>query len=778
MGFLDRFRKGPVPTETTQPHGAVGRGHTDGFLDYEELNTELVGAQGLKIFDKMYRTDGDVRQVVQLVSNPISGGTWQSNPYGGKEANERARYLADFVWWALMEVMSPNWPAHLQQLLPILIRSGYTPYQILWMRQEYKGKTVIVPRKLDLRLPRTIYKWHQDKYGDLFSIIQQLPVPLSQIAVDAQPETPQSGLSVGEVELRARDLVYYRVGAEGDNWEGVSLLRPAYKHWKLKDAIERIDAIAQEREAMGVPICYPPMSATDDQLDAMETVLANMRTNEQGYIIAPGPKAGAGAADGTGWLIEVLGYDRTGSGRDPQPSLEYHTRKIAAAFISEFMRLGHGQSGARATAQVQAEPFQMSVEALTTIVEHVLNEQLVKPLIAYNFPDATEVPRLKMSQVDSTSLTQLADYILKLTQVGALLPDQPLEDFLRARADLPPADPEVVAQRKAKADEKIRREIVTGGGQNGDAQGQTANSAGKKAAAGKHGTKNAPAKDATTGRLEAWDDGVVTLARMRGIKHREFMPVGDDGKRVRYRDLDQYEQVCNMDGIEDYLDDLPDDFRRQAQGDVMRVAVAHAIAKNDSKADQTAAIQKLRQKLLSAMGDCYARGMGDASTELEQVTGVGSSVQLASNTVRDRGPSGLNDRVDHAVRSITSAVELAADSARLNHGDSPARVQAAAETAGESALRQVAQHHGQGSYMQGRHDVILEANSANDLIGVRYTAILDDNTCGTCDEADDGVVRRIDDPVRLDRRPPNRHCESTASGRNHCRCFEVPALME
>jgi hypothetical protein len=238
-------------------------------------------------------------------------------------------------------------------------------------------------------------------------------------------------------------MVYYRLGAEGDNWEGVSLLRPAYKHWYLKDKIERIDAIAQEREAMGVPICYPPLGATDDQLDAMEGVLGNMRTNEQGYIIAPGPKAGAGAPEGTGWLIEVIGYDRTGSGRDPQPSLEYHTQKIAAAFISEFLRLGHGQSGARATAQVQAEPFQMSVESLTTIIERRIERGIVKPLIAYNFKDETEIPYLKMSQVDSTSLTQLADYILKLVQVGALIPDQKLEEFLRERADLPPADPEV-----------------------------------------------------------------------------------------------------------------------------------------------------------------------------------------------------------------------------------------------------------------------------------------------------------------------------------------------
>jgi hypothetical protein len=185
MSFLDRWRKGPPPTETTQPHGAVGRGHTDGFLDFEELNTDLQGAKGLKVFDKMYRTDGDVRQVVQLVSDPIISGTWVVNPKGGESATDRAQYLAKFIEWALFEVMAPNLVSHLSQMLPILIRSGFCPYEIIWMREEYEGKTVVVPRKLDVRLPRTIYRWHQDKFGDLVSVVQQLKVPPGQQAVDS-----------------------------------------------------------------------------------------------------------------------------------------------------------------------------------------------------------------------------------------------------------------------------------------------------------------------------------------------------------------------------------------------------------------------------------------------------------------------------------------------------------------------------------------------------------------------------------------------------------------
>jgi len=42
-------------------------------------------------------------------------------------------------------------------------------------------------------------------------------------------------------------------GKEGENWEGVSLLRPAYKPWFMKSTLEKIDAIAHERQSLGVP---------------------------------------------------------------------------------------------------------------------------------------------------------------------------------------------------------------------------------------------------------------------------------------------------------------------------------------------------------------------------------------------------------------------------------------------------------------------------------------------------------------------------------------------
>lgn len=797
MGLLDRFRPQASAIGVTladappdddvesvgnlnvPPRGTSGRGHTHGFLDFEEFNQELIHPRGHEVFDEMYRTDGDVRQVVSLAFNPIVAGTWAMQPAGGENATDDARDDAEFAWWALTEQMEPNLIGHFIEFLPVLLRSGMAPGEVAWKSVRYKGDLVVVPRTIALRLPRSIQQFEQTEYGALRRIKQQLPA--SRAAVAARESGIESNHTdedgdPGYVWLNAKDLVYYRLGAEGDNWEGVSLLRPAYKHWRYKDAIERIDAIAQEREALGIPICYPPMGASSEQLDAMEEILIAMRSNEEGYILAPGPKSGAGMApEGQGWLVEVIGYDRTGSGRDPQPSLEYHTLKISAAFIAEFMRLGHGATGARATAQVQADPHLMSIEAITTVIENTLNP-LVQKVVAANRPGRTEFPKLKMSLVDSTSLAQLADFVQKLTQIGALLPDQQLEDFLRARADLPPANPESVRKR-AKNDDQLRRDIVMGPKpEEGAPDGKANDKPGKK-----HGTKTAPGTNPGgrggpnrgAARDAAEDhDGTVTLAY-------EYDEATGRELWMR-RDPRWYELFVDYHGLDEQFELAPERMTTLCSGDVMALAKAMYDETTPlGDVGDRSRVSGLTTNIFTVLSEGYAYGERSVLDEIQaQLLPTEDVSMLSAVGARARGGA-LMERATLAAEEVEHSMRRAMLGAELSHGKG-AVVQEAAEKAGQAALRRAGHDHAVAAILHGRHDTgqrMMAEDNGIQVVGVRYSAILDRGTCPACYEADDGQVRDFDDPVRLDRMPPNRHCHSTASGHNRCRCFEVYEAM-
>src|SRR4051812_1440203 len=103
MGFLDKYRKKPPASPSRQS----GRDHTNGFLNFEELNTDLVGAAGYAIYDLMYRTDPDCRKSLAMFFNPVVSGTWTVSPFGGDDATDADVKAAKALEWAFFEYMKP-----------------------------------------------------------------------------------------------------------------------------------------------------------------------------------------------------------------------------------------------------------------------------------------------------------------------------------------------------------------------------------------------------------------------------------------------------------------------------------------------------------------------------------------------------------------------------------------------------------------------------------------------------------------------------------------------
>lgn len=704
MGFLDRLRT-TQPSRT--PRGDSGRGHVDGFLALEELNAALRGTAGLQIFDKMYRTDPDVRRSVAMVTNPIVGGTWSVEPYGGDEAEERDREVAAFVEWALWQVMRPGLARHLAEALPVLIRSGFAAFEQVWSATDYQGKDVLVPQTLGLRLPRTIARFMQDDAGQLTEIVQW----------------PAAGR---EVTLPAADLVYYRLGAEGDNWEGTSLLRPVYKSWFLKDKIERLDAIAIERESTGVPIAYPPQSGVSDEvLDDVESALANLRTNEQGYLISPGPHA-QHAEKGQGWIFEILSA-KAGEQRSTESSLNYHSSKIAAGFIAEFMRLGQENVGARATADVQQNPFLAGVEAIAGEIEETLNEQLVARLVALNY-EVEEPPRLTMSLVDSTSLEQLASYVGTLAEKGVLQPDPDLEDYLRARADLPPADAEVRDQKQQASQAALQR----------------------LAAPFTEPSEPQAAPPAPAPTTEPPEDGSAA--------QKADAPEPRWGRELRW-----WEKHLRLEVIDTAIGGARERFEAAAGEAARELARAYAQAALAGREQAPKAGEALGEAIGGVLDELYRTGTATVEAELDAQRSQSSApiTQIADSPL-----SAIRRRARLAADSIAARIWQAVSRSVLAKPGDEAAAQAAGEGEAAAALRAEAQLHASAALNLGRSDA-ADAN-AETIAGSRYTSILDPRRCQSCATADDDILRPLDDPVRLARKPPNPDC----FGGDRCRCVE------
>ncbi len=726
LGILDRFRKTQPPKAA---QGRSGRAHAEGYLELEELNIELQGQAGLRIFDEMYRTDPDVRRSLAMVCNPIIAGLWTVEPFGGDDADEQAVQQARAVEWALFEFLRPNLTAHLAESLPLFTRSGFAPFELVWGATEYEGEQMLLPRRLDTRLPRTVWRWVQDELGELKEIEQFVP-----------GWTADSSHPSGKLTIPARDLVYYRVGAEGDNWEGVSLLRPAYKPWYLKDKIERLDAIAQEREATGIPVVYPPANASDEQLDAVEEAMAALKAGEEAYVVMPGPHAQDLKDDPhMGWRLDVLGLSGGSGGggtRDAQPSLSYHSDKIAAAVVAEFMRLGQAGEGARATADVQQDPFYAGVEALSAIVEDQWNEQVIPRIIALNFAAAEGAPKLSMDKADSTALTELQTFVSGLVGSNALTADDPLEDWLRERADLPPVDP---AERERRKKLREQREQA-------EADGML------------KANEEAPSRPGEKGeeRVVEREDPDPEDGR-RKVKSRTKETVTRFSREDS--ELREWERTVSLDEIEEAIFGARDRLAGSAGAELRAVAaeIARAVAAGEQAEPDT---EGLQSALADELTSLYALGRQTVADELARQ----GAAEAPAGFARDRDRESLTTRARVATHGIVARILQAVFRRHLaGHDDLPV----VAEAEAGAAMKAEALVHAAPALNLGRSD---EADERSDEIrGSRYTSILDPNRCERCAGADDDVLRPLADPVRLARKPPNPDCE----GGDRCRCLEA-----
>lgn len=834
MGLLDRLRRKP---KLDNPRGRSGRRHTNGFLQVEETNADLVGHAGLEKFDLMYRTDPDIKRVVAMTANPLIGASWQveaprpslaatkqreqqqqaaaaaveeqlaaaTPPPAGKELadapepsargnsqpeklrpepvdatpvdpeQEAAEQLADDFAWALgigdyqgESLDRVSWAEHLAEAIPLLIRSGFLPVEVTWTATEREGRPLLVPAKFGIRLPRSIYQWLTDDHGELHTLVQYDDVG-------------------EERHLPLTDLLYYRVGAEGDNWEGTSLLRPCYKPWLFKDTIERLDVVGQEREAVGLPVVYPPRSAAvDDMVMAdLEQKMAALREGELAYLIMPGPAA-EDVDGGEGWRFSIEGLaGGSGGGRDPQSSLQYHSDKITAAFLAEFMRLGQGtgSKGALSTAESQDDPFKDAVEVLAGIIEGEARRKIAARFALLNGGPDARVPKLTM-QAAEADLEELREFAAALIPVGAITADEPLEDFLREAADLPAADPVARAERKQQQRDQKQAELdMLRNPQPGPepAKGERKETARRALPGG--GEKTVEERRTLDAENEALrgtkDPGALQVSP--AVTSKCQCPKGDcdcDGgpdctyepdATLAERQPDPLERIVDLDAIATALDDAPRhalNVARPFLPDLAQAIAATPQAAHEPPAALVDALGSVFQSL-EAVGQAGVRGELAAQRAGDRHQLTAADLEHSITLADDARPM---KRAWLVARVIMQALVDTIIGRDLQGDTGPAQLTAAEDAAGAAAKSAVG-GFGSGALNDGR------AQAAEDLRaiikGSRYTSILDKRRCDVCAAADDDVLRALDDVVRLARKPPHPECKSTFGGRNLCRCIEI-----
>src|SRR5271157_4767587 len=448
--------------------GVAGTAITSGFLrDLGEYNGELLGLAAIRTYEKMRRGDAQVRATLAACKLPVQSAKWEvvpgksaagsadpetrtpnpvSSTGAGKNTEAKAKEVAQFVkdnlfgglefrtstgGWA-----TQNWDEVVRNAL-LMVDFGCAVHEEVWT---VDGDRVRL-RKLASRLPLTFYRWHTEADGETLLALEQYGY---------------RGGRFLNVLLPADKMALFTLNREGANFWGIALQRAMYPHWYVKSQLYRVDAIACERNALGVPVWKLPPGFSKEDRDAAFNFVTQLAAHEAtGAVEPPGdPSSG----------FRIVGYQ--GHLREAMPSIEHHNIMISRAALALFMDLGTtSQHGSRSLGQEHGDFFLLALQNLADQVAWVIESTAVRRLVDYNFGEGAPLPRLVVANVQAGRLGAITEALTKLATAGLVVSESNLRSFLRSELALPDEGPrDLVAIRGETVAEGSGSEDVAGRG--------------------------------------------------------------------------------------------------------------------------------------------------------------------------------------------------------------------------------------------------------------------------------------------------------------------------
>lgn len=665
----------------------------------EEYLPNLQGLQGIKVYDEMRKSDGTVRAAMLVTSLPIRRAQWFVNP--AIEKDQEAEDIASFVEHALFDWLDISWEDFVRQAL-LMLPFGVMPFEKVYTTKDHEGKTYVTLEKLAPRLPKSIYKWEltDGTFG-----IQQLR---------------QDGKLA---EIPGSKLVIFVNEKEGDNWWGTSMLRGAYKHWYYKNGFYKIDALAFERQGLGVPVMKMPQGYTESDEQKATNALKNLRANEMAYLLLP---------DGYEFEFADMGGTTT---RDPQNSINHHNKQILQSVLAQFLELGATRTGggSRALSEDHSDLFLKAMESIANTFLSVINKELIPELVDMNFDNVTVYPVLDYDGISKIDIAALGTAYNAIVTAGGIKPTDGDEQYLRTALGLPARTQDDIDAEED--DDPSSEELL-------DHEDIEDTSDGEEVSKG--AKKTDPKKPASVDNKKVDTNANNTKTKASSHLHR-FKKRFDDGTGfMSWRPLTFAEQKVNFKTIEEAMNAMQDEFGAEAKAviqdakDAFLSKVQKALDNGDTRSIaslEISFISEYKTLLKDAMQKAYEYGKKGASAEMNILTPSSSAQSLAhievlADTIANKAASDIESK---AKLSIINAMKQ--DTSNLQAlGNVDALLEDVIDKSVDVAANVIV---GQG-INNGRNDVF--ARNTGMIQSLQRSEILDEKTCDFCLSMDGLIV--------------------------------------
>jgi hypothetical protein len=406
-----------APSTTEMGHGLSSWWWNYFGFGGDDPTPELQWPHSVIVYDTMLKQDAQIRSVVRGVTMPVQ--QVRRRLLQRNASDEVVNFVAQNIGLPIVGQTDEPPPVprerdrfSIGQHIEWALRS--TVFGHMFFEQVYRleGDRAYL-RKLAPRWPKTLSAINVAADGGLVSVEQRGLAGPGRKAIEP-------------VEIPVSRLVAYSYEREGGSWQGNSLLRPAYKHWILKDQGLRVWADTIQRNGMGVP----HYTAGEDEVSL-----------EAGTKLAQSYRSGAtaGGSGPHGSRMELLGVQ--GALPNIDAFVRYQDELIARAVLAHFMNLGQTQgTGSFALGSSFIDFFIMSLEGLASFVDSTFTQHVIEDLVDLNFGPEEPAPEMVHDPIGQNP-SSIVTAVQTLIAAGAIFPDPALDAFVRQVVGLPPKVP-------------------------------------------------------------------------------------------------------------------------------------------------------------------------------------------------------------------------------------------------------------------------------------------------------------------------------------------------
>ena len=388
--------------------------YNDGHMFPYNPDKLVLKKGSLDVYRDMMRLDEQVKACMMTKINMVFASGFKFEPASEEKQDEEIR---NFVEYALGDGMiyfqrGKRINAFRKSLKKIFtaLPFGFSVTEKVFQKfteGEYAGKIGI--NALKTRPPHS-FEFEIDKHNNLLFVRQY-----------GHEET----IIIGERELPY--FIIYSHDADNtsfDSYYGTSDLRAAYRHYWSKEIIIRFRNIYLERFGMGILVGKYPRGMSKSEQSDLKDLVKNV-TAKTGFKIPKDIE------------IDILESKSRGEA-SYNKTIEHCNKMIARAIlVPDMLGFSETNGGSYSLGKNHLDLFLSILQELQTDCEEIVNEQIIKDLVDYNYASVKNYPKFVFNPLTQQDKEKMAEIFLKAVNEGVILATEEDEGYIRECLDFP-----------------------------------------------------------------------------------------------------------------------------------------------------------------------------------------------------------------------------------------------------------------------------------------------------------------------------------------------------